>query len=264
MLTPFNDLLSKMTAIADEAYSITVPPDWMQGRTTYGGLTTALALEAVNRASPELPPLRSAQISFVGPVGGEVNITTSILRQGRSVTFAGADITGEKGLATRAVFCFGASRESILDLSFIPMPDVPGPDQSEPYFPPSLPGPHFTQHYEARLAKGARPGAGSKGHDHYLWVRHQDESVDSNVGLLALADMPPPATLPMSTTFPPISSMTWQVNFLMDKPVSEDGWWLLQSRAESARGGYSSQDMIAWNSAGEAVIAGRQSVAIFI
>lgn len=38
----------------------------------------------------------------------------------------------------------------------------------------------------------------------------------------------------------------------------------MQSRAENAREGYSSQDMIVWNSAGEPVITGRQTVAIFV
>jgi len=61
----------------------------------------------------------------------------------------------------------------------------------------------------------------------------------------------------------PISSMTWMVNILREKPVTTDGWWLLQSRAESAVEGYSSQDMLAWNRDGELVIAGRQSVAVF-
>ena len=58
--------------------------------------------------------------------------------------------------------------------------------------------------------------------------------------------------------------MTWMVNVLSDAPTTRDGWWLLQSRAESAGDGYSSQDMLVWNRDGELVIAGRQSVAIFV
>ena len=269
MATNFSTLMAAISSVGDQAYSVTVPEGWMQGRTTYGGLSAALAFAATKRSYDNLPPLRSAQISFVGPAGGEVAISTSLLRQGRSVTFAGADVSGEKGLATRAVFCFGASRETIFDRSFIDMsdaavPDVPGPDQSEPFFPPGFSGPPFAQHYETRLAKGARPWTGSDQNSHYLWVRHREESVKGDIGLLALADMPPPAMFPMFPTAAPISSMTWQVNFLTEQPISKDGWWLLKTSAENARGGYSSQDMLVWNSDGEAVIAGRQSVAIFI
>ncbi|HBS34108.1 MAG TPA: thioesterase family protein, partial [Parvularcula sp.] len=57
---------------------------------------------------------------------------------------------------------------------------------------------------------------------------------------------------------------TWGLNFLTDHPTTEDGWWLLESRAENAAEGYSSQDMFVWSRKGEPVIAGRQSVAIFI
>lgn len=82
--------------------------------------------------------------------------------------------------------------------------------------------------------------------------------------LLALADLPPSAAMPMFPAFARISSMTSGLNFLTDHPSTEDGWRLLESRAESASGGYSSQDMFVWSSNGEPVIAGRQPVAIFI
>ena len=108
------------------------------------------------------------------------------------------------------------------------------------------------------------PISGSDEHEFYLWVRHEDPRAEGIVALLALADMPPPAVLPMFREFAPISSMTWMVNVLNANPVSKDGWWLLQSRGENASEGYSSQDMLVWNSDGELVIAGRQSVAIFI
>ena len=43
-----------------------LPDTWMQGRTAYGGLTAAIALEAAMRSQADLPPLRSAQTAFVG------------------------------------------------------------------------------------------------------------------------------------------------------------------------------------------------------
>lgn len=86
----------------------------------------------------------------------------------------------------------------------------------------------------------------------------------STPALLALTHMPPPAVMPMFPKPPRISSMTWSLNFLTDHPSTDDGWWLLESRAENAAEGYSSQDMFVWSRAGEPVIAGRRSVAIFI
>jgi hypothetical protein len=80
--------------------------------------------------------------------------------------------------------------------------------------------------------------------------------------LLGIADMPPPV-LPKFKKFAPISSMTWMLNFLIDEPQTQDGWWLLRSGAEHAVEGYSSRDMQVWNSKKELVISGLQKIAVF-
>ena len=257
----FTDLMASIRHETDELL-VDIPEDWMQGRTTYGGLSAALCLEAVFRSSADMPPLRSADIAFVGPTGGPVRLKAETLRAGKSVTFAGADLIGDKGLATRSTFAFGAARASAFDFDDMAAPDLPAPEESENFFTTGA-GPSFTAHYDVKLARGARPVSGSSVYDHYLWVRHKDERATSVSALLALADMPPPAVLPMFRELAPISSMTWHLNFLVDAPTTQDGWWLLQSCAEHAREGYSSQNMRVWNSDGAPVIAGRQSVAIF-
>ncbi len=261
MTHSFSQLMAG-AAFDDGALSLTIPPDWMQGRTTYGGLSAAIGLEAARRAFPDAPPLRSAMVSFIGPAGGAVEARAKMLRQGKSVTFVEADVSSEKGLATRCAFAFGGARPSQWNRNFTATPDMPAPEDCETFAPPAGAA-HFTSHFDSRLAKGGRPVSGSKEHDHFIWVRHTDENANGIVALLALADMPPPALMPMFTEFAPISSMTWMVNVLCDTPQTRDGWWLLQSRAEHAGDGYSSQDMLVWSRDGDLVIAGRQSVAIF-
>lgn len=261
-MTSFTELMARLAPQGDDL-SIEIPEDWMQGRTTYGGLTAALCLQAVRRAFPTLPALRSAQISFIGPAGGAVRLSPVLLRQGKSMTFAGADLVSEQGVATRAVFAFGAARESALNRTFMAPPEMRPRNECEPYIPEGF-GPPFARHYESLLVKGARPLAGSSEYDHWIWARHRDKQATDDVALLALADLPPAAVVPMFKTFGPISSVTWGLNFLEAAPTTEAGWWLMQSRAENAREGYSSQDMIVWNSAGEPVITGRQTVAIFV
>lgn len=261
MATDYTSLIGAM-AQKDGVFTVTIPDNWMQGRTTYGGLTAALSLEAILKSFPDLPPLRSAQISFIGPAGGQVEVAPTLLRQGKSVTFAGADLIGAKGLAARSVFAFGADRPSRFDENHMPTPDLPDPEECEIFLPEGM-GPPFAEHYEQYLAKGGRPMSGSSAHDHFIWVRHRDRQALSISALLALADMPPPAMMPKFTEPAPVSSMTWHLNFLSAAPVTDDGWWLLQSRAENASAGYSSQDMLVWNYKMQPVIAGRQSVAIF-
>lgn len=261
MTTSFSALM-RGGVFNDGAYSLTIPESWMQGRTTYGGLSAAICFETTERSFPDLPPLRSAMVSFIGPAGGAVKGKASLLRQGKSVSFVEADVIGEKGVATRTVFAFGSSRASAFDAIYAPAPTLRSPDEYEPYMGEGL-GPSFASHFDTRLVSGGRPLSGSKEHDHFIWVRHKDPTAQGLAALLALADMPPPAVMPMFTEYAPISSMTWMINILNDAPKTEDGWWLLESRAENASNGYSSQDMLIWNSSGELVVAGRQSIAIF-
>lgn len=258
----FADLIASGTLNDDGQYSTTIPQGWMQGRTTYGGLSAALCLDVAKRSFSDLPPLRSAMVSFIGPAGGDVTGQARILRQGKSVTFVESDIAGEKGLATRCLFAFGGARPSMFDNTFSPKPEYKAPEECEVFIPEEF-GPTFAKHFESRLVRGARPGTGSTEHDHFIWIRHKDPKATDMAALLAVADMPPPAVLPMFKEFAPISSMTWMVNVVVEKPETRDGWWLMQSRAETARDGYSSQDMLVWNRDGELVTTGRQSVAVF-
>jgi hypothetical protein len=76
--------LCKQTQNTDpEAGAPVLSVQCAQGRTTYGGCSAALCLEAAKRllrdqrhssGAAELPPLRSAQVAFVGPAGGDVQV----------------------------------------------------------------------------------------------------------------------------------------------------------------------------------------------
>ncbi|MBL4671865.1 MAG: thioesterase family protein [Arenicella sp.] len=262
MSLSFSDLLNSLKTTTEQQSSVTVTDNWMQGRTTYGGMSAAICYQAVVNDFPDLPPLRSAQINFIGPVGGEVSVTTKVMRQGRSVAYIGAEMMGEKGLATHAVFCFGENRESRLNQDFTDKPEVANVEQSSNFFGSGF-GPSFANNYDCLLAQGGHPISGSDAHEHFIWVRHKDNNANDMAALIGISDMPPPAVLPMFKEFAPISSMTWMMNFLREDISTEDGWWLMRSAAEHARNGYSSQDMQVWNKAGNLVISARQNVAIF-
>ena len=262
---------SKTDKQSQQTYTIT--ENWMQGRTTYGGLSASLCLDAVLKQHSDLPPLRSAQITFVGPVSGDVQVQVTTLRRGKSVASMHARLSNEAGVGTEAVFSFGKKRESRLNADFTKPFSVGKPEDAEEFFEGPF-RPVFTENFDCRLVSGARPLSGSSTSEMLLWVRYNQSkmnggstdpatNVDPHVSLLALADMPPPAVLPMFDDFAPISSMTWMVNFLDHPTTDEKGWWLLRTAAENAKDGYSSQDMQVWDSSGRLVVTGRQSVAIF-
>ena len=260
-MTSYTDLIAAMTA-TDTGFVAQVTDDWRQGRTTYGGLSAALCLEAAIRATPDAPPLRSGQFAFIGPAAGALSIRAEVLRRGKSTLFMGVDLVGEQGLATRAILTFGAARESRLDHRDLAAPVVPRAADCPDFFPNGT-GPNFTQQFEFKLAGGTPIGT-SGAPDFLVWIRHKDPAARSLAALVALADaLPPPAV----TLFPeraPISTMTWSLDVLAEPPADDDGWRLMKSRADTVLEGYSAQDMTVWDSAGTPLIVARQNVAVFI
>src|SRR3546814_1392969 len=75
--------------------------------------------------------LRYAQISFVGPVGGDCTVETRVLRQSKSSLFIDAGVSSDQGFGTAAVFAFSGDRASHLDHNRLVMPDAPDPDTLE-------------------------------------------------------------------------------------------------------------------------------------
>jgi len=236
----------------------TLPAGWMQGRTAYGGLSTVLALEAARATADDLPPLRTAQISFVGPLAGTVTVSAEILRRGRNAAFVRADVRGEAGLGLTATFVFMRAQSSAIDHVAMPAP-LALPEARAPriFGPEGL----FVRNFEFLVA----PKDAIKGSDHIRWARLADRTgLDPMTELVAIADVLPPGALGLAKTYGPISSMTWLVNLLTPAPATRDGWWLLRSTADYARDGCSSQTMAIWNADGVPIASGMQSVALFI
>ena len=261
-LTPFSSLTAAMQQEGNHQI-INLPSDWLQGRTAYGGLSAALCLEATLRGDPNLPPLRSAQFCFIGPATGQLTISPSILRKGKSTVFVGVNLTGENGLAVRATMCFGVSRKSAHDHQTFLMPMHQSPGACPSYYEwPSRP--NFMNHFEGGLAHGAMPGTPGMRPEMTVWLRHRDRGDESSlVRLLALADALPPASMVMSEVLHPISTMTWSIDMLEAQPSTGDGWWLVQAKADTSQEGYSTQSTVIWNSAGKPILVARQNVAIF-
>ncbi|MEQ1498927.1 MAG: thioesterase family protein [Novosphingobium sp.] len=243
----------------DGGFSAQVPENWMQGRTTYGGFSAALALVAAQRLADDLPPLRSATINFVGPLSGEVEVRARLLRRGRNATWIDAEVTSEAGVGLTATFVFmGAVEASILHLHDVPMPDVvPLADAAAL---PENAGPSFAPNFERRFAQHR---SAEKQPEIIWWERLKDAAgLDPMVAMILLGDALPPGVMPL-TGPAPISSMTWLINLLTPLPQTDDGWFLLRAAANYAEKGCSSQDMAIWNTRGEAVAVGMQSIAIF-
>jgi len=223
------DALLSTLRVEDGAATALIDEGWMQGRTAYGGISSAVALAATMALHPTETPLRYAQISFVGPVGGACTVRT------RDVDHCG-----------------------------LVMPDVPSPEALAPV-PEHKVRPAFSRHFDMRPVTGPRFGWNEERGEYLTWVRFVEQpACHPAVAMLAMGDALPPAAMALFKQFGPISSMNWTVNMLTGTPATDDGWWLLSARTDHARGGFSVQDMLIWNRAGEAVLSGSQGVAIYV
>lgn len=242
------------------SHSIDIPPSWHQGRTSYGGLSSVLAYQAAKLAGDDLPPLQSAQIAFVGPLAGKVGVTAEVLRRGKNTAFVKSEISGGDGVGLSCTFIFMNRRHSHLDYEGLRRPEFPPVPTTENAR--SGPPEFFTGHMQypdKRLELGLATNRLAS------WHRlTEHEGLDHIAELLCIGDALPPSAMGLMTEKGMVSSMNWQVNMLTDHPSTKDGWWFLESETHHAGNGSSSQYMTAWNSDGEPVLTGMQSVAIFV
>lgn len=255
------EVLDALEPTGDQmAWRGAIPDDWLQGRTAYGGLSAAIALHCAMQSEDDLPPLRSAQVSFIGPLSGPIMITAHKLRRGKNAAFIQADVESEAGLGLRCTFVFMRAIESEVDYQTTDLPDFPRPGPGDTTFKGN---PHvaFTRNFEFL---DRREGPALKPAEWLRWTRlNERDGLDPMVELIAIGDCLPPAALRLLGRNVPMSSMTWILNVLGPAPSTEDGWWLLRSNADYARAGSSSQQMGIWNAAGEMVAEQMQSVALF-
>lgn len=243
-------------------FTLEIPPDWHQGRTAYGGLSAVLALAAARRLGGELPPLRSAQVSFVGPLYGAVEARARVLRRGKNATWIAAELTREGEVGLTAAFVFMGPVESALHLNDSGPPADLVPAEEAKELTPGVFAPTFLRnHFDVRFAL---PRSEEKRPEFCWWVRPKLwQEVDPALAPVLCADGVPPGVLPLMNPGVMVSTMTWQVNMLTPAPLTRDGWWLLRSVGTYAEQGCSSQQMQLWNADGEPVLSAMQSVALF-
>ncbi|MCU0947331.1 MAG: thioesterase family protein [Porphyrobacter sp.] len=235
--------------------------EWMQGRTLYGGASALVAYTMATRAFTGLPPLRSAQIGFVAPVGEAIELTAEIVRQGRNVTQVRSEIRSEGKVALTAFWLFAAAREANALRPADPPENWPGPPDANP--PAMQQGaPSFIAHnFDIRYgqAKDADHGATIR-----RWARLTEaHDLDPVAKLVLMGDVMPPGAMRIMQRMGPISSINWSFNVLEPDSRSQDGWYLAENASQFAADGYSSERLRMWDIEGRQVLDGMQCVAVF-
>ncbi|MGB7406167.1 MAG: thioesterase family protein [Pacificimonas sp.] len=244
----------------DGGFRTTIPDNWLQGRTAYGGLSAALAYEAARVADEDLPPLRSAQVSFVGPLSGPVTVTAKVERRGKNAAFVSARVTSELGLGLSCMFVFMRAMEShieVVEQALDVTPPEEAADMDAIFESGQAPG--FLINFETGPFDFAEQKA-----DIVRWLRAKHrQTLDPMTELMLIGDGLPPAAMSLMQKAVPISSITWIYNILTPTPQIGSGWFRLRASSDHIEHGTTSQDMSVWTEDGQLVARGMQSIALF-
>lgn len=257
-------LLRQAEPTAD-AVTLELTPDWMQGRTAFGGWQSALALKAMRQQVDAALPLRSLQSNFIAPVPpGPVRARAELLRRGKSAAQVEARIEVCGAVAFTALGIFGEPRASAVRLAPRARHDLPPPEllPDQPYLPGVSPA--FLGHFDMRWARGAAPFSAAADGDACLYLRFRDQSAKDEFDLVALADAVPPSAYAMFPQPAPVSSMNWTVEVIRPpQPEDAQGWWLFDASTTAAGEGYCWESVSIWSPGGELAAMSRQCVALF-
>lgn len=265
----FATVMQQFSQSAPDETSIEVPAHWGQGRAVFGGMAAALAYRHLELALPAELPLRSLTVSFVAPLNaGEARVRRRILRQGKSVVQAMAEIEQQGQVALVLLASFGVPRESALQLAAVEAPQWQSPGFR---LPDSELAPEFTRHFDYQIMQGSAPfsGGNSRSLGGQIRFRRAETAADSNTAagvceLLALVDAWPPVSLGLVKGPAPASSLTWTLELLpQPQQFGSADWWRYLAIIEHAADGYHHIEAKCWAPDGQLAVISRQTVTVF-
>lgn len=249
----------------------TVDESWQQGRTLFGGLLSALAVQAMRDVCGGQWALRALQTSFIGPVSaGSFDVEVQLLRQGKNVRQVQANILQTDAQGTRATAgvllgVFGGGRDSTLPRMMPAQPEVAkGIDTALQL--PFLQGltPNFTQHMDFRLAEGAFPFMGTQDTSSRMHVSlKQPAGVDAELLAVMLADAGPTPVLAQLKAPAPASSVSWALELRPVPHADVGGFWRMDKDALAVDEGYVNERTALWTPDGHLAALGYQVVAVY-
>ena len=255
--------VSEVQKVSENRYTWSVPQEWAQGRTAFGGLVVGTALRAMRDFVPKERFLRSLYTSFVGPVKTDIetSISVEVLRSGKSLSHIEARVTQDDQVCTVILGSFGADHERSLHIEPAKAPEVAHYDGLGEM--PFIEGvvPTFTKHIAYRWTVESFPYSGADEARVQGGCRLRDTDSVGYPELVALLDAWPPPILSKADSFIPASSATWMINFfypIEKEALSSEDWWLFDAHSLASVGGYADTDGVLWDSQGRLVAHSRQ------
>lgn len=241
---------------------------WLQGRTAFGGVVVGAALRCLQTAFADGRAVRSVMTNFAGPVSGApFDVRVALIRAGRSLTHAQAQVVQDDTIRTVVTAVFGDAREVAFDICRAVPPEMPAPDtlMALPYVPGIAPA--FTQHYTYRMEPSSMPFSGAREPDMNAWMHEttrQPGEVFDAPAIAGLMDAPPPPIWTMLNRPAPASTVTWLMNIVApDLSALDTSWVKYSSRATVVQDGYCDFEGALFDAQGQPIALSRQMVAEF-
>lgn len=247
---------------------VEIPKGWLQGRTIFGGLSTAMMLHKATLAvNDSTKRLLSTSVSFVGPVQDKpVKVTVEVLRKGKSVTTIEARVWQDDAVMSILIASFGSERESNLNIQQQrPAPNYPSPDELL-IVPHNKLMPQCYQNFDLAWAEGGYPCSGSEQPDFGGWFRFTDKFGQGDMStaeFIALLDIWPAGAFTVLKVPAPGSSLSWHVTLLDSVNYQRLDWFKYKVFTDHAENGYASEYAHIWDSNDHLIAISRQTVTIF-
>lgn len=251
---------------AAKGSAVTLHPSWGQGRSAFGGISSALVVARLHELA-NYKPLRSILVTFAGPLltNESFSIEAETLWKGKAVSHIRADAIQNNKPQVCVAGCFGDRRPGKLNMQperkiFTSQPH----DVERLPVPPEYP--QFFSQFDIRWTGPGRPGLGDpRGRELSLWARHMDSDVMAHPAarLVAMADIPPPVVMSHFRDLRPASSATWALNFFVDPAEVTSEWLFLEYHLAGGCDGYTQQIGMMYDSEGRAVCASHQTMVYF-
>lgn len=247
---------------SDTNFSAELDGEWSVAGAVNGGYLLSIAAQALRSNSPKSPDPLVLSTYYLGPsLGGRTDITTRLIREGRSSATFAVDMAQNDAPKITALATMGSLDSLPEDVETTATPPVmPEPDQcisiaeAPGDFIESAP---LVKRYDMRLdpetagfAVGRPSGRGLL----QGWIRLADGAEPDALSLLAFLDAFPPVMFDLGRfSWAPTMELTVHL-----RAVPVPGWIRAKLYTRNIAGGMFEEDCELWDSAGRLVAQSRQ------
>lgn len=242
------------------------PASWCQGRTAFGGLSSAFALQAMSLNVEPSRKLRSVNVNFIAPLlpDQDFSLTCTKLRESKNSSQFLVTLTQNEQtcLLVQGLYAKDKASEITVPCTHTMALKPVDPARILPYQEGVMPA--FFQHVNLNIQQGNMPFTQATSSHLAGWMKlKQQQQPYQDTHILTLMDAWPPTQLQLYPCPAPASTMTWYVEFINHPTLACDQWLGYDVKTVQAQNGYGFEEGEIWSQDGTLLALTRQTVALF-